>query len=80
MEVYLSQPLPDEGNDRDVLYTIQSKLYSTIVLYSRDDHGWWVWSTKKPTQAHLRNYSQPLDSFGQAQTSPNMSLERSKIL
>lgn len=26
MEVYLSQPLPDEGNDGDVLSTIQSKI------------------------------------------------------
>jgi len=28
--------------------------YSTIVLYSRDINGWWVWSTKKSTIAHLQ--------------------------
>ena len=25
-----------------------------IQLYSRDDHGWWAWSTKKLTQVHLQ--------------------------
>jgi len=28
--------------------------YSKIVLYSRDDQGWWTWSTKKSTLAHLQ--------------------------
>ena len=28
--------------------------YSTKVLYSRDDQGWWVWFTKKSTLAHLQ--------------------------
>ena len=28
--------------------------YSTIVLYSRNDQGWWAWSTKKSTLAHLQ--------------------------
>ena len=28
--------------------------YSTIVLYSRDNQGWWAWSTKKSTLAHLQ--------------------------
>jgi len=28
--------------------------YSTIVLFSRDNQGWWAWSTKKSTLAHLQ--------------------------
>jgi len=54
--------------------------YSTIVLYGRDDHGWWVWSAKKQPKLTFRNHSQPLYSIGQAQTSPNVSSVQSKVL
>jgi len=37
--------------------TVQCKSflsYSTVVLHSRDNQGWWAWSTKKSTLAHLQ--------------------------
>ena len=38
----------------------------TYVLYSKDDSGWWAWSTKNLPKIILGNCSQPLDSIGQA--------------
>ena len=51
-----------------------SQSYSTIVLYSRDVHEWWVWSTKKSTyiSSPSGNHSQPLDSISQEKTNPKL--------
>jgi len=45
--------------DNNIVILLSSKykcIYHTVkkVLYSRDDHGWWAWSMKISTLAHLQ--------------------------
>ena len=67
-------------NTKHTGWQIFHKSYSTIVLYSRDNQGWWAWSTKKSTLAHLQESFMATWWYWSGITSPNVSSEQSKTL
>ena len=54
----------------DNVRALCSVSYSTIVLYSRDDHGWWVWPMKKSPSGIIHGHLIALERYKKI---PNVS-------
>jgi len=53
------------GQETSNLHDPTAVLYDKYtVLHSRDNNGWWAWSTKNQPKIIFRNHSRPLDSVG----------------